>query len=229
MNNGALPNLVIGVVVAIFAVAFFRNLSRKPDPEKKRREDLAALAKKLKLRFNPGNDFKLAEKFSFLNWLRRGEVRYAWNVLHGNYLEHLMTCFDYHFSTPTGGKSGGYDYYWSAFIVEMHTNFPDMIISHESRESRLVEALGESHIAFESAEFSHAFRVRSLDKKFAYDVCHPKMMEYLLANQDLTVEISCTGLAVFFEDWLRPEKIEFNLSRLVEIRKLLPEYLFTNS
>jgi len=55
------------------------------------------------------------------------------------------------------------------------------------------------------------------------------MMEYLLANQDLTVEISRTGLAVLFEDWLRPEKIEFNLSRLIEIRKLLPEYLFTNA
>ena len=111
----------------------------------------------------------------------------------------------------------------------MKTNFPDMIISHESRESRLAEALGESHIAFESVDFSRAFCVRSSNKKFAYDVCHPKMMEYLLANQDLTVEISRTGLAVLFEDWLRPEKVEFNLSRLIEIRKLLPEYLFTNA
>jgi hypothetical protein len=111
----------------------------------------------------------------------------------------------------------------------METNFPDMIISHESRESRLAEALGASHIAFESAEFSHAFRVRSSDKKFAYDVCHPKMMEYLLANQDLTFEISRTGMAVLFEDWLRPERIESNLLRLIEIRKLLPEYLFTKN
>jgi hypothetical protein len=45
----------------------------------------------------------------------------------------------------------------------------------------------------------------------------------------LTVEISGTGVAVLFEDWLRPEKVESNLSRLIEIRKLLPEYLFTNA
>ena len=54
-------------------------------------------------------------------------------------------------------------------------------------------------------------------------------MEYLLANKDLTIEIRGTTLAVLFEDWLRPEKVEANLSRLIEIRKLLPQYLFTNT
>jgi hypothetical protein len=223
MNNNTLSTLLFGIIIAVLAIVSFR----KSDPEKRRREDLAALAKKLKLRFNPDNNFELAEKFSYLSWLKRGEARYAYNTLQGRYLDWQVTVFDYRFSTPTGGRSGGLDYYWSAFIVEMKTNFPDMIISHESRESRLAEALGESHIDFESAAFTRTFRVRSSDKKFAYDVCHPKMMEYLLANQDLTVEISGAGLAVLFEDWLRPEKIEFNLSRLIEIRKLLPEYLFT--
>jgi hypothetical protein len=52
-------------------------------------------------------------------------------------------------------------------------------------------------------------------------------MEFLLANQDLTIEIRGPALAVLFEDWLRPEKVEANLSRLIAIRKLLPEYLFT--
>jgi hypothetical protein len=228
MNN--LPPLVLIVMIAaLLAVIFSRFLPAKSDPEKKRREELAALAKKLKLRFNPDNDFELAEKFSYLSWLRRGEARYAYNTLQCHYLDWPVTVFDYRFSTPTGGRSGGLDYYWSAFAVEMETNFPDMIISHESRESRLAEALGESHIAFESKEFSHVFRVRSSDKKFAYDVCHPKMMEYLLANRDLTVEISGNGMAVLFEDWLRSDKVEFHLSRLIEIRRLLPEYLFTKT
>jgi hypothetical protein len=144
-------------------------------------------------------------------------------VFHGYHLEYPVVVFDYTFS------AGQCSYYWSAFIVEMKTNFPDMIISYESRESRITEALGLSHIAFESADFARAFHVCCSDKKFAYDVCHPKMMEYLLANKDLTMEISGKAVALYFEDWLRPEKIEFNLSRLIEIRKLLPEYLFTNA
>ena len=41
---------------------------------------------------------------------------------------------------------------------------------------------GYQDIKFESAEFSKTFCVRSPDKKFAYDVCNAKMMEYLLVK-----------------------------------------------
>jgi hypothetical protein len=219
MNNNAPLTILIGII----AVILLATLSRKSDPEAKRRSDLAALARKLQLQFNPKNDFKLVERFLFLTWLKIGDarnVRYAYNVFHGYHSDYLVTVFDYTF------LAGGRSYYWSAFILEMKTNFPDTIISHESFESRFAEALGESHIAFESAEFSHKFRVRSADKKFAFDVCNSQMMEYLLANQDLIIEIRGPAVVVFFEDWLRPEKVEVNLTRLIEIRKLLPHYLF---
>ena len=138
-------------------------------------------------------------------------------------MDYFATVFDYTF------LAGGRSYYWSAFILEMKTDFPDTIISHESLEARFEDALGRPHIGFESAEFSHKFRVRSSDRKFAFDVCHPRMMEYLLANKDLSIEIRGAVVAIFFEDWLRPEKVEANLLRLVEIRKLLPQYLFTKA
>ena len=215
--------LLLGIIAIILLVVFFRK-SSPYEPEEVRRRDLAALARKLGLHFSPKSDFKLAESFLFLTWLKRGDVRnvrYAYNVMHGYHLDYLLTVFDYTF------LAGRYSYYWSAFILEMKTNFPDTIISHENLESRIAEELGVPHIAFESAEFTRTFRVRSADKKFAFDVCHPRMMEYLLANKDLTIEFRGPVVAVLFEDWLRPEKIEFNLSRLIEIRKLLPEYLFS--
>jgi hypothetical protein len=223
MNNEALPRVLMVVIVVVVAIILSRYLPSKPDPEEQRRRNLAALARKLKLQFSPNGDFELAKKYSFLRWLKRGDISYAYNAFYGYYLGYPVTVFDYTFA------AGKCDYYWSAFVLKMKTNFPDMIISHENMESRFAEELGESHVTFESAEFSHAFRVRSADKKFAFDVCHSRMMEYLLANKDLTMEINGTVVAVLFEDWLRPEKIEFNLSRLIEIRKLLPEYLFTNA
>jgi hypothetical protein len=222
MNHDSPPALLVGIVIIILLIVYFRK-SAPYEPEEVRRRELAALARKLKLEFSPKNDFNLAERFLFLTWLKRGEsrnVRYAYNVMHGYHLDYQVTVFDYSF------VAGKYSYYWSAFVLEMKTNFPDTIISHESLESRFAEELGVPHISFESAEFTRTFLVRSADKKFAFDVCHARMMEYLLANKDLTVEIRGPMLAVFFEDWLRPEKVEFNLSRLIEIRKLLPEYLF---
>jgi hypothetical protein len=88
---------------------------------------------------------------------------------------------------------------------------------------------GYQDIKFESAEFSKTFCVRSPDKKFAYDVCHAQMMEYLLANRDLSIEIENEVLALAFDRCLATEQIEFNLQRLVEIRSRLPEYLFANA
>jgi hypothetical protein len=41
--------------------------------------------------------------------------------------------------------------------------------------------------------------VRSPDKKFAYDVCHAQMMEYLLANRDLSIEIENEVIALAFD------------------------------
>jgi len=169
--------------------------------EADRARDLAALARKLQLYFDSKSDFEFTKQYLFLRWLNRGDNNCCYNIFRGSYLGHPVIVFDYTF---TGGK---YSYYWSAYVLEMKTNFPDVLISHESRESRIAEALGAEQITFESAEFSRAFRVRATDKKFAFEVCHPQMMEFLLANQDLTIEIRSNALAVLFEDWLRRKKL----------------------
>lgn len=218
MNADRILSLIFFLIICLVAFA----ISRRPNPEVKRRKSLEVLAKGLGLHFNPFSDFKLVERLSFFCWLRRGDpqIRYAQNIFYGHYQNHSVTVFDYIF---------GAGYRWSAFVLEMNTNFPDVLISHENRESRIAETFGSRQIAFESSEFSRIFRVRASDKKFAFDVCNSKMMEYLLANQDLTVEVSNSAFAILFEDWLRPEKVETNLLRLIEIRSRLPEYLFTQT
>jgi hypothetical protein len=77
MHNDAVPIILLAIIVGVLINAF----SKKSDPEEKRRKDLAALAKKLQLQFSPNSDFKLAEKFSFLTWLKR-----AMSVTHTMYL-----------------------------------------------------------------------------------------------------------------------------------------------
>jgi hypothetical protein len=107
--------------------------------------------------------------------------------------------------------------------------FPDLTIRRENFFTKVAEVFGYQDINFESAEFSKTFLVRSPDKKFAYDVCNAKMMEYLLANRDLSIEIESNVLALAFNTRLSVEQIEANLQRLVEIRSRLPDYLFKNA
>src|SRR5581483_5507412 len=166
----------------------------------------------------------------FLDALAQGSNRYAFNVLSGNYRGHDVLVFDYHYeteSTDSKGNSTTHHYYFSCFILTLPRNFPELRITQEGWMSKIAQAFGYADIDFESAEFSRAFCVRSKDRKFAYDVCHAQMMEYLLANRDLSLELERNALALAFPKTLSPPELEFNLQRLMEIRSRLPEYLFT--
>lgn len=172
----------------------------------------------------------MPREFAFLDLLRRGDTRFAFNVLDGIHEGFRVLIFDYHFAGYCSGSKGGaavQHYYCSAFILELDKDLPELIIAGENWSSRLLETLGKPDIDFESAEFSRAFFVHSTDRKFAFDVCNTRMMEFLLANRDLTIRISKTALAVPFETWLRPDEVEKHLARLINVRKLMPDYLFT--
>lgn len=199
---------------------------------KKRREELAALAQRLGLDFNPDRDAELARRYGFLDHLARGGNRYAFNVLSGNYHGHPVRAFDFHYethSTDSKGNTQTHHHYFSFFVLLLPRSFPELRITREKLLSKLAQALGFDDIDFESAEFSRAFCVRSKDKRFAYDVCNPQMMEYLLANRDLSIEIERDALALAFDRRLSAPEIELNLQRLLAVRSHLPDYLFTNA
>ena len=216
---------IAAVIVVLIATIYGVILQRK------RREGLFELAQRLNLDFHGGQDYGIPGRFGFLKQLAQGDDRYAANVLSGNYQQNEILAFDYHYATYHTDKNGTHkdDHWFSFFILTMPTVFPDLTIRRENLLTRVAEVFGCQDIKFESAEFSKTFNVRSPDKKFAYDVCNAKMMEYLLANRDLSIEIENQALALAFNTRLSVEQIEFNLQRLVEIRSRLPEYLFTNA
>jgi len=196
---------------------------------RKRLEGLFALAQRLGLNFSAAEDYELADRYGFLKQLAKGENRYARNVLSGNYQQYPVLAFDYHYethSTDSKGRRQTEHHWFSFFILTLPAVFPDLTIRLESFLTKIAEVFGYQDIKFESAEFSKTFCVRSPDKKFAYDVCNTKMMEYLLANRDLSVEIENQVLALAFNTCLSVEQVEANLQRLAEVRSRLPDYLF---
>jgi hypothetical protein len=222
------PLVIIGIIAAVIVVAaVFGHVAAK-----KRREAMTALAARLGLRFDPSRNRDLARRFQFLDKLRSGENRYAFNVLSGRYRDHDVMAFDYHYethSTDSKGRRQTHHHYFSFFILLMPLSFPELTIAREGFFSKVAQAFGYDDIDFESHEFSRKFCVRSKDKKFAYDVCNARMMEYLLANDDLTIEIEDQAMAISFASRLSPERIESNLNRLVAVRSLMPDYLFSRS
>ena len=226
MQN-AMPFIFMVVVVVIIIGAIFNSIAQR-----KRREGLLELAQRLNLDFDGGENVEIEPQFGFLKQLAQGDNRYATNVLSGNYQQNEILAFDYHYethSTDSKGHQQTQTHWFSFFILTLPASFPDLTIRRENFFLKVAEVFGYQDIKLESAEFSKAFCVRSPDKKFAYDVCNAKMMEYLLANRDLSIEIENEVIALAFSTRLAVEQFEMNLQRLVEIRSRLPEYLFTQN
>lgn len=217
-------------IFILFAVVLTVGLIYGALQARKRRDALAQLAARLGLNFQPDHNHSLTSRFGFLDHLARGSNRYAFNVLSGCFQNHQVLVFDFHYethSTDSKGNRQTHHHYSSFFILQLPRSFPELRITREGMLSKIAQALGYDDIDFESAEFSRKFCVRSKDKRFAYDVCHPQMMEYLLANADLSIEIENQAVALAFDSRLSASEIEFNLQRLIEFRDRLPDYLFS--
>ncbi len=220
-------SMVVIIVVVFVVLAVFGHLTAK-----KRREAMAGLAGRLGLHFDEGKNYALAERYAFLNRLDQGDNRYAFNVLSGVYRHEQVQVGEYHYethSTDSKGHRQTHHHTISFFILGLRGSFPELTIAREGLFSKIAQALGYDDIDFESHEFSRMFCVRSKDRKFAFDVCNARMIEYLLGNADLSVEIERDTLALVVESTLAVEEIEKNLGRLVEIRSRMPDYLFTGT
>jgi hypothetical protein len=222
-----MPLVIVAVLVVIGISAIYGLIQAR-----KRLEGLFELAQRLGLYFSAAEDYELADRYKFLKRLAKGENRYARNVLSGTYQQNQVLAFDYHYETHSTDSKGNHttEHHWfSFFILTLPALFPDLAIRRENFLTKIAEVFGYQDIKFESAEFSKAFCVRSPDKKFAYDVCNAKMMEYLLTNRDLSVEIENQVLALAFDRCLSVEQVEADLQRLVAIRSRLPDYLFSQN
>ena len=219
----------VGIIIIIGALILFvvwcvikgRTLARK------RQADLARLAGLLGLEFSPAKTSNIPQRFRFFDGLAQGSNRYAYNVMSGRYEGRGVMLFDYHFTTGSGKSRR--DHNISFFILSLERSFPELIIQPEDLWSKFGQAMGFDDIDFENHKFSRKFCVQAKDKKFAYDFCNARMIEYLLQNNRAAViEVEKSALALAFDGCLAPLSIPVNLQRLIRIRSLMPAYLFAN-
>ncbi len=215
--------VIIAVVCMIGALIWGLNAG------KKRRSEMGELAARLGLQFNAERNYGMAKQFAFLDKLRQGDNRYAYNIMAGQFQNHDIAVFDYHYethSTDSKGNRQTHHHHFSFFILNLEKSFPELTIAKEGFFSKIAQAVGFDDIDFESHEFSRRFVVRSKDKKFAYDFCNAQMIDYLLGAQEIELEVDSNSLALAFNRCLKVEEIEPRLRQLVEIRSLMPDYLF---
>ena len=213
--------LLVCLVVAVSVIAW--------QLEKKRREKWQVWAESKGWSYNHERNRALAKQYSFLDRLQKGANRYALHCLRGEWQGRAAEAFTFHYETYSSDSKGRrrtHHHHVGVVLIEIEKSFPELTIGPEGFLSKIAQAVGYDDIDFESAEFSKKFLVRSTDKKFAYDFCHTRMMEYLLQNPQTTLEIEGNVLAVFDGNRLEPEEIEPYLEHLHAIREWMPKFLF---
>ena len=222
LKDGTIAGWSFSILVALGAGGLFIYEDIR---EKQRREILSNWAKYRGWTITFDRDRTMHRRYDdFYGRFNNGSNRYSYNILKGEWRRYSAEAFSFHYQITNHGKSGSTttDYYFQVFLIHLEKQFPELAIN-----SREFWTLGG--IDFESIEFCERFKVRCRDLRFAYDFCHPRMMEYLLTKTNINLGIQGNALAFFIKkDELIPEDIEVSLDLLVKLRELMPNYLFGN-
>lgn len=102
-----------------------------------------------------------------------------------------------------------------AYIVAVRVPvaLPEFALSRDS----LLDGWGD--IEFESEQFNDEYTVKSKDKKFAYDVMHPRTMEYLLANVAAKPNLRTDGA------WIRSRVDEYDAGSLARQLDVMTDFI----
>lgn len=208
--------IAVGVVVAIIAAIVLAFVH-----ERKRREAFRAEAARLGLQYEPALAEALRPEFSLFN---QGFGRKARNVLHGTYRNVPVRLFEFEYKTQThDGKNTRTQTHHVGVAMALLARHPARTtIVPENLGHKLWDAVGGDDIDFESDEFSRKYWVKSSDRRAAYDLVHPRMMEYLMAPGWQRWEVVAAGVVAYQNGRFAPKNAQAILDRLVGFVELMP-------
>jgi hypothetical protein len=209
--------LVIIVLVAAGAITFSVLDIRK------RRETIAAWARARELRLVAFRDGKLDDGYPDFKCLHVGRSRYARNVYCGELCELAVTAFDYHYTTGSGKNRQHHR--MSALIARSPLPLQPLLVRREHALDRLAGFFGLEDIDFESAEFSQKFFVKAASRRWAFDVIHPRMMEFLLQAPSFSIQFAPGHIIAWRRHRFAPGDFESAAGLIKGMLDRLPDYV----
>jgi hypothetical protein len=131
--------------------------------------------------------------------LQKGDYCHYSNVMEGTFSNRPVRAFDYHYETHSSDGVNTH-HYFSGVVMETGIPLLPLSIRPEGFFDKVTEFVGLEDIDFESAEFSQRFRVKSPDRRWAYDVVHQRTMELMLAHPDFLIDFHGSQVMAYYHD-----------------------------
>lgn len=155
----------------------------------------------------------------------QGHSKKVVHLIEGKVDGRQICLFDYTYKTGSGKNQS--THHLSCLMLQTPLVGHGLTVQSENILHRIAAFLGFEDINFESEEFNRAFQIKCKDKRFAYDVFHPGMMEYFLENRKLCVEWPMCHILFYFSSQHRFDREDAERIRNLALGfiKLLPAYL----
>jgi len=217
--GGPMPCLLfiaIAILIVVGIVYGFMKVRR-------RREAMARLAAELDLKFYAADPWNLPLRYGHTDLLGHGGR--ASNILAGQMDGRDVVAFDYQYTVGSGKNS--HTYYYQAAVFEMPILAPRLWLRRENIFDKIASWVGHDDLDFESEEFSKRYFVKCVDRKFAYDVFHARLIEYLLGVSSGAPNMEMNGplLLVYGIQGSGPEQVRWLLDVGREIIRSIPDYV----
>ncbi|SDD32712.1 hypothetical protein [Glycomyces harbinensis] len=157
--------------------------------------------------------------------LTNGSSRQAADVFRGEYRGAHLHFFELRYTTDNG-NSQSTDYF-QVVAISLPATRPLLDIRQESFMSKRFE----KDIQFENQAFNDRFRIQSPSARFAYDVIHARMMEWMLSDWrawSYAWRFEGPWLMTYRPGRLRLDEVFGYADFLHEARKRVPEHVWSD-
>jgi Protein of unknown function (DUF3137) len=170
--------IVIGAVIVAIVVIYFQWQANK-----KKVAELTAAAAERGWKYDR-EDRGRVHRFKGTPF-GEGRNRMARHILLGPYRGRTMLAFEYSYQEleGSGDRRRTKTYRFTVVGIGIPSPRPTLEITREGWGRKLLGMVGVRDLQLESEDFNKTFHIRAENDKFAYDILHPRMMEWMLADQ----------------------------------------------
>lgn len=135
--------------------------------------------------------------------------------------------FDYSYKvTTSNGKTTTTTTYPNGVgAVRLPVLLPTLSLSQETFSKKLGKLFGATDVQFESDEFNRRYVVSCSDRKAAFDLLHPRMIDWLLGMPIMTWQMAGPFLMVYVPEETSAQGFDTILSALEGFVAQLPGYV----